>query len=359
MMSHPADPDAVEAAGGAGGVVVIGSSVMDIVGRPQTALVAGSSSPGQVRMSPGGVARNVAENLARLGVEVTLMTAVGDDPAGRQLLEQASQAGIDVNHALTVVGSRTGVYLAMLTPQGGLHLALDDMGVVQALTPEYLGARRKVLEGAQAIFLDANVPTESLEMVLGVGRRAGIRIAADPTSVSLAANLLPYLKDLWLITPNAAEAEVLCPHPIPHADRDPPRDPLQDAKRDAQRDAPTGVPSGMRSAMRSATQRDRALDAARHLVAEGVDIALVTMAEFGVGYASAETSGHVPAVQTTVLDPTGAGDAQTAAVIFGLLNGIPLDESVRLGVSAAALTLRTPGSVVADLSLERLYDELR
>jgi len=60
-----------------------------------------------------------------------------------------------------------------------------------------------------------------------------------------------------------------------------------------------------------------------------------------------------------VLDPTGAGDAQTAAVLFGLLNGIPLDESVRLGISAAALTLRTPGSVVANLSLEMLYDELR
>ena len=94
-------------------------------------------------------------------------------------------------------------------------------------------------------------------------------------------------------------------------------------------------------------------------MAEGVDIALVTMDEFGVGYATAETSGHVPEVQTEVLDPTGAGDAQTAAVQFGLLNGIPLDESVRLGISAAALTRRTPGSVVPNLSLEMLYDELR
>jgi sugar/nucleoside kinase (ribokinase family) len=178
-----------------------------------------------------------------------------------------------------------------------------------------------------------------------------------------------------LITPNAAEAEVLCPHPILHADRDSLRDPLQDASFEV----PSGIPSGMRSAMRSATKRDakrdplrdplqdakrdakrdRALDAARQLVAEGVEIALVTMAEFGVGYASAETSGHVPAVKTEILDSTGAGDAQTAAVLFGLLNGIPLDESVRLGVSAAALTLRTPGSVMPDLSLERLYDGLR
>jgi pseudouridine kinase len=83
------------------------------------------------------------------------------------------------------------------------------------------------------------------------------------------------------------------------------------------------------------------------------------MAGFGVAYASPEVSGLVPAVQTVILDPTGAGDALTAAVIFALLNEIPLDEAVKLGASAAALTLRTPGSVVPDLSLELLYDQLR
>ena len=291
-------------------------------------------------MSPGGVARNVAENLARLGVEVTLITAVGDDPPGRQLLDQVEAAGVDVRHALTVTGKRTGMYMGVLDPQGGLHLALDDMGLVRSLSRDYLRSKTHLLEQAQAIFLDANVPPDSIELLLTIARRAGIPVAADPTSVSLAASLRPHLEDLWLITPNAAEAEVLCPHPVPHADRG-------DAKRDARREAEGDVP------------RDRALDAARRLVAEGVDIALVTMAEFGVGYASAETSGHVPAVTTEVIDPTGAGDAQTAAVLFGLLSGIPLDESVRLGVSAAALTLRTNGSVVPDLSLERLYDELR
>jgi len=323
MSLHPADSDASEAPSGAGGVVVIGSSVMDVIGRPLTALVPRSSAPGELRMSPGGVARNVAENLARLGVEVTLITAVGDDPPGRQLLDQAEAAGVDVRHALTVTGKRTGMYLGVLDPQGGLHLALDDMGLVRSLSRDYLRSKTRLLEQAKAIFLDANVPPDSIELLLAIARRAGIPVAADPTSVSLAASLRPHLEDLWLITPNAAEAEVLCPRPVPHADR------------------------------------DQALDAARRLVAEGVDIALVTMAEFGVGYASAETSGHVPAVMTEVIDPTGAGDAQTAAVLFGLLSGIPLDESVRLGVSAAALTLRTNGSVVPDLSLERLYDELR
>jgi pseudouridine kinase len=301
-----------------------------------------------VRLSPGGVARNVSENLARLGVDVSLITAVGDDPSGRELLEQAEAAGVDVQHALSVAGGRTGMYLGVLDLQGGLHIALDDMGLVRHLSPDYLRTKAAVIEQGRAIFLDANLSPESLEMVLGISLRAGIPVAADPTSVSLAGNLRPHLKHLWLITPNAFEADVLCPDPVPHEvgvplQGAPSRPPLQ----------------GASSGVLGATSRDRALEAARRLVSQGVAIALVTMAEFGVGYASAETSGHVPAVKTEIVDPTGAGDAQTAAVLFGLLNGIPLDESVQLGVAAAALTLRNSGSVAPDLSLERLYDQLR
>jgi sugar/nucleoside kinase (ribokinase family) len=387
MSFHLSDSETGEATGATGAVVVIGSSVMDVIGRPLNALQPRSSAPGLVRMSPGGVARNVAENLARLGVEVVLLTAVGDDPPGRHLLEQAQAAGVDVRHALTMAGERTGMYLAMLDPQGGLHLALDDMGLVRSLNQDYLRSKTSILEQAQAIFLDANVVPGSLELVLAIAGRKGIPVAADPTSASLAANLRPHLKHLWLVTPNLTEAEILCPDPVLHADRaplhgapsgvpfqDPLRDPLRDAQRDARGDATTRRSATPRDPLQGTqrdplqgaqrdplqgTQRDTALHAARRLVAEGVKIALVTMAEFGVGYASAETSGHIPAVTTEVVDPTGAGDAQTAAVLFGLLSGIPLDESVRLGASAAALTLRTSGSVAPDLSLERLYDGLR
>ena len=59
-----------------------------------------------------------------------------------------------------------------------------------------------------------------------------------------------------------------------------------------------------------------------------------------------------------MVDPTGAGDALTAAVIYALMNNIEIDDAARLGVSAASLTLRHPGTVFPDLSLERLYDEL-
>jgi pseudouridine kinase len=86
--------------------------------------------------------------------------------------------------------------------------------------------------------------------------------------------------------------------------------------------------------------------------------AFVTLAEFGLCYATSETSGHLPAIRTSVADPTGAGDALVAAVIYALMNNIEIDDAARLGISAATLALKYAGTVYPDLSLEKLYNEL-
>ncbi len=306
-----------------GPVLVIGSASMDFVGRPLAELSPGTSAPGLLRASPGGGARNVAENLARLGMEAVLLTAVGNDPEGRRLLTQTGEAGVVVDHVLTSPDHPTGCYLAVLDGQGGLHLALDDMRIVADLTPEHVREHRSLFQQASAVFVDANLAPKTLAAAISLARAEDVPIAADPTSVNLAPRLLPHVDDLWLLCCNEAEAEALCGQHPPE----------------------TGV--------------ERAIDCARALVSMGVRIAIVAMAEFGVGYATTSESGHVPAVRTEILDPTGAGDALTAAAIFALLNDIPIDEAVRLGVSAAALTLRTRGAVVPDLSLELLYGQLR
>jgi pseudouridine kinase len=305
-----------------GPVLVIGSSGIDLVGRASEPIQQGTSNPAYVRMSFGGVARNVAENLARLGMDVCLITAVGDDGTGHRLLEQATQAKINIDHVIMVPDGETGAYLAILDERGNLHLGLDDMRVTSAITSSHLRQRRDLFKKAQVVFIDANLTPKTMATAIQLAKQANVPIAADPTSLSLAPLLTEYLPDLWLITPNEAEASVLCPHPVPH-----------------------GSPSD-------------AIAAARHLVSEGVDIVIITMAEFGLGYATSSESGHLSAIQTEILDPTGAGDALTAAVIFALINEIPIDESIRLGLSAAALTLRTGGTVVPNLSLELLYDQL-
>lgn len=305
-----------------GPFLIIGSAGLDVVVRARDNLRTGTSNPGRFRVSPGGVARNVAENLARLGEQVVLLTAVGEDDQGEQILDQTHICGVDISHVIHVPDQPTGSYLAVLDERGNLHLGMDDMGVISQMRPEIIKGKQELFESAAAVFVDANLPEDTLRTAISLAYEAGVPIAADPTSVNLAPTFCKFLDRLWLIAPNESEAEVLCPHPVPHADR------------------------------------DQAIDAARHLISEGVGIAIVTMAEFGVGYASADGSGHVPALKTEIVDPTGAGDAFTAAVIFALHNEIPLDEAVLLGVSAASLTLRSRGTVAPDLSLERLYDAL-
>jgi len=147
-----------------------------------------------------------------------------------------------------------------------------------------------------------------------------VPVCADPTSATLAPHLCPHLPELMLVTPNAAEAQALC-----------------------------GI---------EVSGRDSALKAAQKLVGLGVGTAIVTLGATGLVYATSQETGHVPALTHEVVELTGAGDALTAAVIFGLLHDLEVGEAVRLGASAAALTVQSRETVSPELSLERLYDQL-
>jgi pseudouridine kinase len=301
-------------------VLVIGATSRDLKGRITGTIVPGVSNPGAVRRSVGGVARNVAENLARLGVNVSLMTAVGDDSTGREILRQATETGVDTSQTLVVEGGRTGAYLAVLDSNGSLAVAVDDMAVLEAITPRYLHGRRRMIAEAAMVVVDANLTPAALETLFGIAARANVRVCADPTSPLLATRLRPYVTQLAVVTPNAAEAEAL-----------------------------TGL---------SVEDDDDAQRVARYLVSLGVGLAVVTLGERGLAYATSEESGRFPAIRTEVVDLTGAGDALTAGVIFGLLNDLEPVEAVRLGLSAATLTLKCAETVCPDLSLEKLYDQL-
>jgi len=305
-----------------GPVIVIGGAGVDLIGRLEGELRAGTSNPANIRTSYGGVARNVAENLARLGQKSILVSAVGDDHNGEQLLKQAMEAGVDTSYIVSTTEHPTGSYLGVVNPSGVLQFALDDINATSALTPEYIRSLSGVFQEASLVVIDANLPEDTLRTIFSQARKARLPVCADPTSTSLAGRLLPFLDRLRFITPNSGEAGVLCEQVF---ENNQPKD---------------------------------ARNAAKFLVGQGVEIALITLAEFGVVYATSETSGHVPAMRTTIVDPTGAGDALSATVIYSLLNDIPLDDAIRLGVTAASLTLRHRGTVIQDLSLEMLYDQL-
>jgi len=303
-------------------VLVIGAAGMDMVGRIKSDLRPHTSNPAQIGYSFGGAARNVAENLLRLGTPVTLLTVLGNDEAGNHIIKSIHEAGANVSSVLRSAKYPTGTYLAVVNADGKMEYALDDMRIMSELSTKYVHANESLFGQSSLLFLDTNLPKETIRTIISIARREKLPVCADPTSEALASKLIPHLPRLRLVVPNAGEATILC-----------------------------------NSELGINTRRD-ASEAAKCLVSQGVEIAIVTLGESGVCYATSETSGYVPSVRTHIIDPTGAGDALTAAVLFGLLNQMPIDDTVRLGVAAASLTLNYRGAVVPDLSLEKLYDQL-
>lgn len=303
-------------------VLVIGAASLDVLGQPIGTPESGTSTPAHVRTSFGGVARNVAENLARLGQPVTLVSAVGKDDLGKQLLNHTASAGVDVNCCIQVSDAATAAYIAILDDKGNLSYGLDDMTILRHVSSAYLRSQSDLFAQSALVFVDANLAPATLRTVFSLARRHNVPVCADATSTLLAKRLENHIPRLFLLNANRSEASALLNNRI------------------------------------EVNDMTNALAAAREFVRMGVEIAVIPIGEGGVCYATSQTSGHIPAVLTRIVDSIGAGDALTATTLFGILNGMDIDEAIRLGVTAASLTLTHTGAVVPNLSLELLYDRL-
>jgi pseudouridine kinase len=302
-------------------VVVIGAAGFDIKGRVTSDRVfEGSSNAGELTMGVGGVARNVAENLARLDVPTTLIAAVADDMLGEMVVQRTRDAGVDTDLVLSVPGARTGAYLGLLAPEGDVLMGIDDMGIVRRITPRVVRQARRILRGAGIVVMDANLPTQTIRTVRRICSAAAVPVCIEPVSLPLIGRIVPCIPGSALFTPNVAEAEAILGCTIAT---------LEEAQ--------------------AAALAFREWD---------IDIVVVTLGGGGAVYATSEGSGHVPAIQTDIVDESGAGAAMTAGIICGLMHRFPIDEAIALGASAASLTLLSPETVRSDISLEQVYEHL-
>jgi len=301
--------------------LVVGAAGLDLSVRPRTVVIEPArSNPGLIRWGWGGAARNIAENLARLSVEVHLITAVGDDWCGHMLLSQLHDIGINTDACIVSHEHPTGSYVALSHFDEQPWVAFDDMAVIREITPGHLHRLRGLVRDADIVCIDANLSARTLQTLFRLTSEYDIPVCADPTAALLAHRLHPYLPQIVAITPDLAEAEALVGHK------------LQD-------DEDIGA-------------------AARRLVQSGVDLAIITLGAAGLYYATSGESGRIPPFPVEVVDVTGAGDALTAAVAYGLIEGMSPEETVRLGTAAAAQTIACHETVCPDLSPELLYEWL-
>ena len=181
-------------------VAVIGGVNMDIGGSPFAKLVMRDSNPGVITARPGGVGRNIAHDLRLLGMDVSLVAAVGGDVYGQGILESCRELGIDMSLARILPERRSSTYLYVTDETGDMQIGIADMEITECITPEYLESRMEEINRFDAVVLDANLSAESVEYA---ARHCAAPIIADPVSTAKAARLVPVLDRLWAIKPNS------------------------------------------------------------------------------------------------------------------------------------------------------------
>lgn len=135
-----------------------------------------------------------------------LLTAFGDDLYAQRIAASCGELGIDISQALQVPGGSTSTYLYLNGPDGDMALAVSDMDICQKLTPQFLSSRLTLLNNAQLIVADANLPAESLRFL---AESCTPPLFVDPVSTVKAEKLRPILGKIHTLKPNRIEAELL------------------------------------------------------------------------------------------------------------------------------------------------------
>lgn len=297
--------------------VVVGGANIDIAGKPFGPPVPRDSNPGRVTLSPGGVGRNIAEDLSRLGVGVKLITALGEDAYAAQIAESCRGAGIDLSESLSVPGGATSTYVYLTNEAGEMELAVNDMEIYEKLTPDYLEKRADLIGNAEFCVMDTNLTAEAVRWLAETVR---CPLFCDPVSAAKAGKLSGLLGHLHTLKPNLLEAELL---------------------------------SGVE--IRDGGSLEKAASA---LLDTGLERLYISLGSDGVYCADRGERFRLPCLPAEVVNTTGVGDSFTAAAAWGWLQGWPLRDCARAGLAGAALCAASARTVSPELSREKVLEYL-
>lgn len=279
-------------------VAVVGAVNMDICGRPLKKLIFRDSNPGTVRLTPGGVGRNIAHNLRLLGENVTFLTVFGEDAYAETLRRDCAALGMDLSCAETIRGGRTSSYLYITDEHGEMQLGLSDTDISSSITPDYLASHLDVLNGAAAVVMDGNLTEETISWL---GAHCTAPLFADPVSVTKAERMRASLGRIHTFKPNLTEGQNLTGETEPEA-------------------------------------------IARAMLAQGVQRVFLSMGPDGILAAQGDALVHLPCLPTRLVNTTGGGDAVMAALVWSFVHGLDLRASAAAALRAGKCTVEYNGT---------------
>ena len=297
-------------------IAVVGRCNIDLICRPVEKVEEANSNRASINYHPGGVGRNIAVNLRKMGCKVTLLTAAGDDMLGDYLRRDLTENGIKT---LCIPDAGTGIYVASLDQNGLMARAFCDMSGLESVNLEKLLATGVDFSQYDGVVIDANYPEALITPLTALLREASVPYALEPVSNVKALRLKQALAGALLVKPNRFEAQVL-----------------------------TGL---------SCTEAEEASACAAKLEAAGAKNVIVSLGGEGFFWSSALYRALVPPLKSEVVNETGAGDALLAAAFVSLLKGWLPQRAAKIGAYAAAMTCSVQASVAEKIGPELFSEE--
>ncbi len=298
-----------------GYIAVVGGVNMDIRGTPENRMIPGDSNPGYVRLSLGGVGRNIAHNLRLLGQTVSLISVFGSDGAAAGLRKSCTDLGIDISASLTVAGAASSAYVFLTDETGEMLAAVSDMDICDYLTPEAMESRMDVINGADLCVIDTNIPAATLEYI---SEHACVPLFADPVSTTKMRRLDHMLGRIHTFKPNCLEAEQL-----------------------------TGI---------HISDEESARKAADLLLNTGMKRVFLSLGEHGMFCADDTGRVMLPGICAKTRDTTGGGDCAMAALAYAWRAGLSLENSGRLALAAGSVCVEGENTVNDRLTMRGIYE---
>lgn len=300
-------------------ICVLGGSNIDIVGFPNKKLIPHDSNPGEVKISLGGVGRNIAENLVHLGISTKLISSIGDDLYGKKIMEHASTIGLDMKSSLVLSGRPTSTYLAILDENGDMVTAVSQMEIFDDVSIDFIQSIKQVIENSKLCIIDTNMPETVINYVLDTFK--GTDFFLDTVSTSKAMKVKSRIGSFHTIKPNKLEAELL---------------------------------SGM-----TIGGVEDLLKTSEYFLENGVKRVFITLGDEGVFFNDGKIHKLIASPKSDVVNATGAGDAFIAALAYCHFHHTPTEESARFAMGAAVLALGYAETINPNISKENIDKKMK
>jgi len=296
-----------------GRVVVAGGVNVDIGGTSSASIVMRDSNPGIIHTSFGGVGRNIAHNMKLLGLNVSLLTAMGEDYNGQLIRSSCAEYGIDISDALLVKGASSSTYMFINGPDGDMEIALNDMRICEHLSPLYFEGKMSLINSSDILVVDCNLPAESIKYL---AENATVPVFVDMVSSIKAMSAVPMLDRLTAIKANRAEAAALAEVDI--------------------------------------TNDESLAKAADILIEKGIKNVFISLGEGGMYVASGTFRKIVPSFEAEVVNTTGGGDCAMAALVRAFMCGLSPEEAAVYANAAASIAISSIETISPDVSVENV-----